>query len=392
MPRQLLAIGLFFLSSGICYAWHSGELLIWMDANRARGLQTLEHQYETKLGIHVRIESPPDIVNSFTIAASGQGGPDIVFWAHDKVAQWAEGGLISALEIRDEVRARYFPLAWQGLAYQGQTWGYPIAFEALGLICNTNLLKGPPPSDFSEIEEMNRSAPHGRYTTFLCSFRDPYYAWAFLAGAGGYIFKSTPDGFDVRDIGVDQPGAIRALTRIVELINGGVVPRRVDYGDIQTRMATGQLKMMVGGPWTWADLDANQIPFEIAPLPGIDGAPAKSFVGVSAAYLNRSSPNHDLAMDFLENCVLTPDGLRAMNSVGPIGVPANKAFYTELAQKDPRIAATKANADAGELIPNVPAMGRFWTAFGAALDIALNGQATPEQALRQAAKDMRRGF
>jgi maltose/maltodextrin transport system substrate-binding protein len=392
MLRQLLAIGLLFLSSGICHAWRNGELLIWMDANRARGLQAIMHQYETRLGIHVRMESPPDIVNSFTIAASGQGGPDIVFWAHDKVAQWAEGGLISAVEIRDEVRARYFPLAWHGLAYQGRTWGYPIAFEALGLICNTKLLKGPPPTDFSQIEAMHRSAPPGRYATFLCSFRDPYYAWAFLAGAGGYIFKPTPDGFNVRDIGVDQPGAIRALTRIVALINAGVVPRRVDYGDIETRMASGQLKMMIGGPWTWGNLDANQIPYEIAPLPGVDGAPAKSFVGVSAAYLNRSSPNHDLAMDFLENCVLTPDGLKAMNAVGPIGVPANKAFYAELAQNDPRIAATKANADAGELIPNVPAMGRFWTAFGAALDVALNGQATPEQALRQAAKDMRRGF
>jgi maltose/maltodextrin transport system substrate-binding protein len=392
MLRQSLAIGLLFLSSGICRAWRDGELLIWMDVDRARGLQPITRQYETKLDIHIRIESPPDLVNSFTIAASGQGGPDIVFWAHDKVAQWAEGGLISPLEIRDEVRARYFPLAWRGLLFQGRTWGYPIAFEALGLICNTNLLTGSPPTEFSQIESMSRSAPPRQYSTFLCSFRDPYYAWAFLAGAGGYIFKPTANGFNVRDVGVDQPGAIRALTRIVELIQAGVVPKRIDYGDVEARMASGQLKMMVGGPWSWANLDRNRIPFEIVPLPGLDGKPAKSFVGVSAAYLNRSSPNHDLATDFLEACVLTPDGLRAMNSVGPIGVPANKAFYEELAQKDPRIAATKANADAGDLIPNIPAMGRFWTAFGAALEIALNGQATPEQALRQAAKDMRRGF
>jgi maltose/maltodextrin transport system substrate-binding protein len=227
------------------------------------------------------------MVNSFTIAASGQGGPDIVFWAHDKVAQWAEGGLISSLEIRDEVRARYFPLAWRGLAYQGRTWGYPIAFEALGLICNTNLLKGPPPSEFSQIEAMNRSAPRGQYSTFLCCFQNPYYAWPFLAGAGGYIFKPTPNGFNVRDIGVDQPGAIQALNQIVALIQAGVVPKRIDYSDVESRMVSGQLKMMVGGPWSWANLDQNHISYQIAPLPGVDGKPAKSFVGVSAAYLNR---------------------------------------------------------------------------------------------------------
>ena len=44
MLRQLLAIGLLFVSSGVCRAWRNGELLIWMDANRARGLQPITRQ------------------------------------------------------------------------------------------------------------------------------------------------------------------------------------------------------------------------------------------------------------------------------------------------------------------------------------------------------------
>jgi len=54
---------------------------------------------------------------------------------------------------------------------------------------------------------------------------------------------------------------------------------------------------------------------------GIEGKLARPFVGVIAAYLNRSSPNQDLTKVFLERYLLTDDGLRAINRAAPIGVP-----------------------------------------------------------------------
>jgi maltose/maltodextrin transport system substrate-binding protein len=38
------------------------------------------------------------------------------------------------------------------------------------------------------------------------------------------------------------------------------------------------------------------------------------------------------------------------------------------------------------VMPNIPQMGRFWSAMGAALQVATNGQATPQAALDEAAR------
>jgi maltose-binding protein MalE len=41
-------------------------------------------------------------------------------------------------------------------------------------------------------------------------------------------------------------------------------------------------------------------------------------------------------------------------------------------------------------MPNIPQMGGFWTSMGAAFEIATNGGATPEVALKDALKNMER--
>jgi maltose/maltodextrin transport system substrate-binding protein len=49
----------------------------------------------------------------------------------------------------------------------------------------------------------------------------------------------------------------------------------------------------------------------------------------------------------------------------------------------------KVCVDGGEVMPNIPQMGRFFNSLGAALQIATNGQASPEAALKEAAANMR---
>jgi maltose/maltodextrin transport system substrate-binding protein len=132
------------------------------------------------------------------------------------------------------------------------------------------------------------------------------------------------------------------------------------------------------------------IDFGLAPIPGVADNPGRPFVGVSVAYLNRSSPNRDLAQEFLENFALTEEGLRAMDHAKPLGVPALISLYDKLAENNPLLRQLKFAVNYGQIMPNIPQMGRFFTSVGLALRAATEGNASPEAALREADTAMRK--
>lgn len=107
------------------------------------------------------------------------------------------------------------------------------------------------------------------------------------------------------------------------------------------------------------------------------------------AYRNRSSPNRDLVEEFLEHYVLTDEGLSAMDHAKPIGVPALISLYDRMAQDNPLVRQLKVSVDQGRIMPNIPQMGRFFTAVGTALQIATDGHASAEAALQEAEANMR---
>jgi len=98
MNRLLWIVSALFLAPINLFAWTNGELLIWMDNDRGRALQPIVKTFEADLGLKVTIETPEKITDSFPIAAQAGKGPDCVIWAHDKIGEWADGGLISPVD------------------------------------------------------------------------------------------------------------------------------------------------------------------------------------------------------------------------------------------------------------------------------------------------------
>ena len=137
----------------------------------------------------------------------------------------------------------------------------------------------------------------------MWEYASPYFSFPFLASAGAYPFKRTESGYDLNDIGVDNSGAIAGLSAIIDLINAGVLPKGSTQDISEEKMSSGVLAAMVNGPWIWTDLRKSGIDFELAPLPGVGGNPGRPLVGVLAALINRSSPNSDFAVAFLERCL-----------------------------------------------------------------------------------------
>jgi maltose/maltodextrin transport system substrate-binding protein len=393
MSKKLL-LGLFVLFSATRgLAWTDGELLIWIGDNRGyHALVELGKKFEKELGVSVKVETQENITDKFQAAAPSGKGPDIFFWANDRIGEWADAGLLKPLKIRPDFKAAFLPMAWEAVTHRKRIWGYPLALECVSLICNKKLVAGKPPTQLSEFPAFAKElkAKDPKLIAIMWDYKSPYFSFPFLASAGAYSFKRTESGYDLKDIGVDNAGAVEGLRAIIDLINNDVLPKGSTQSVMDQRMSSGQLATMVNGPWVWADLRKSGIDFELAPMPGVEGNPGRPFVGVLTALINRSSPNADFAKEFLEKYVCTVDGLKAIDAEAPLGVPALKSLADEMSARNPLIRGTYENALNGVVMPNIPQMGRFWSSMKAAFEIATSLRASPEAALKGARKSMKK--
>jgi maltose/maltodextrin transport system substrate-binding protein len=393
--HRILNVLLLLTGAHIANAWTNGQLVIWMDADRAVAMQLVANKFEQDYGIPVRIETPEKITDSFPLAAQAGKGPDIVVWAHDKVGEWADGGVIAPIEVTAAYMQQFYPMAWDAVRHRRQLWGYPISLEAIGLIYNKKLVSGAPPTQLSDLIPFYQKlkSEHPGTNPILWDYCNPYYSWGILASGGGYIFGKTTDGYDPRTVGVATDGAVQGLSEIVHLIDVGVLPRMVSSGDIaQQLMAQSKLAMMISGPWDWPNLMKSGIDFGVVPMPGISGKPGKAFIGVQVAFINRSSPNRDLAKEFLEKYAFTTESLCALDHVKPIGIPAMISLYDELSRSNPLLGEMKRCAEEGEVMPNIPQTGRFWTSMATAIEVATSGRTSPAAALAEAQRAMLKGI
>jgi maltose/maltodextrin transport system substrate-binding protein len=269
----------------------------------------------------------------------------------------------------------------------GKLWGYPVSIEAIGLVYNKDLVPTPPKS-FDEVEKLDKALSAKGKKAILWDYNNTYFTWPLLAANGGYVFGKKADGdLDPAKVGVNSPGALQGATQLEKLIKDGVMPKGANYSAMEAGFGKGEIAMMINGPWSWDNAKKAGINFGVATIPAVGKKPGRPFIGVLGCMITQPSPNKDIAKEFIENSVLTLDGLKTINASVPLGTPANKALYKELSA-DPNIKATMANAQLGEPMPNIPEMGKFWASMASALENITNGRQTPKEALDGAAARM----
>ena len=384
LPRLALAAALA-LGAALAQAGEPGRLLIWINGDKGyNGLQKIGDEFAKKTGIPVTVEHPEDAPGKFQLAASAGKGPDIWIWPHDRIGEWIAGGLLQPVSPSKKVQADIDPLAWKAFTVAGKTWGYPMSIEAVALVYNKALVKEPPKS-FEEVMALDKKLAAQGKKAILWDYGNTYFTWPLLAANGGYAFKLKPDGtYDPEDTGVNNAGALKGAELLRKLIAEKYMPTGSGYSEMEAGMSKGTVAMMINGPWSWDNLKKSNIDFGVAKIPTVAGKKAAPFVGVLGAMLNKSTPNRDVAVEFIENYMLSVKGLKTINDDVPLGTPASKALFAEL-KSNPNIQATMASAQDGSPMPNNPEMGRFWSSMASALGNVADGRQTPKEALDSAA-------
>ena len=367
---------------------HGLSLLVWINLDKGyNGLQKVGDAFEKASGVKVVVQHPEGAPDKFQAAAGAGKGPDIFCWPHDRAGEWARSGLIVPIKPRASIRDEIEPAAWSAFSYQGKTWGYPLAIESVGLIYNKDLLPTPP-ATFEEIFALDKQLAARGKKAILWDYNKSFFSWSLLAGPGGYVFGRQGNGdYDPTQVGVNNPGALAGALMLDRLVKEGVMPKGARYSEMEASFGRGDLAMMISGPWAWENAKKAGIRFGVAPVPSVGGHNAKPFVGVLGCMIAAPSKVKDIAREFIENHLLRVEGLKLVASHVPLGTPANKAYFAELAN-DENIRATMENARRGEPIPNIPETGRFFPAMDAALEAITNGRQAPKEALDGAAARM----
>lgn len=379
------------LAANAAHAAEKGKLLIWINGDKGYdGIAKIGEKFTKETGIPVVVEHPEDAIAKFEQAAAAGKGPDIWMWPHDRAGSWATAGLIVPVTPSKKTIASIDPLAWKAWTIGGKTWGYPLSIEALGLIYNKALVPTPPKT-WEEVLALDKKLQANGKHAISWPITQIYYTYGLISAGGGYAFKRNADGtYDPQDTGVNNAGSVKGIETLMKLISTGGVSKTADYAVTDSGVNDGSIAMMINGPWSWNNLKKSKIDFGVAPFPKVAGKQGGPFVGVLGAMLSSVSPNKELANEFMENYLLSVEGLKAVNAAVPLGVPANKEFYAEL-KSDPLIAGTMANAQAGTPMPNNPEMTRFWSGMEAALQNITQGRETVKEGLDRAAKRIKGG-
>lgn len=374
--------------SGAAAASDAGKLLVWINGDKGyNGLQKVGDAFAKKSGVPVTVEHPEDAPGKFQQAAAAGKGPDIWCWPHDRLGEWAQSGLVVPINPSKKIKDEIESTAWNAFTYDGKLWGYPLSVEAIGLIYNKALVKTPPKS-FDDVVKLDKELSAKGKKAILWDYNNTYFTWPLLAANSGYVFaKDAKGNLDPAKVGVNSPGAVKGAELLEKLIKDGQMPKGSGYAEMESAFNKGDVAMMITGPWAWDNVKKSKIDFGVAPIPDVAGKPAKPFVGVLGCMITAPSKNKDIAKEFLENHVLRLDGLKTINADVPLGTPANKAFFKELSN-DQHIKATMENARRGEPMPNIPAMGKFWSSMASALENITNGRQSPKEALDAAAARM----
>ncbi|MDY6420830.1 MAG: maltose/maltodextrin ABC transporter substrate-binding protein MalE, partial [Succinivibrio dextrinosolvens] len=297
MKKTILASAICAVTLGLSMSANAAiekdQLTIWVNGDKGyNGIAKVGEKFTADTGIKVTVAHPDQVEVKFQQTAATGNGPDLIMWAHDRFGEWSKAGLISPITVSDEVKAKFANVGWEAMTIDGKIVGYPVAIEAVSLICNNKFVKSQP-ENFEDLMKLGDELKKDGVKPIIWAYTTPYFSYPLIAAQGGYAFKKTANGYDVKDTGVANAGSKAGLNFIKTLLDKGYMDKGADYGVMEAQFTKNKAACIINGPWGWPNYDQSKVDFTVYKLPKLGGKDAKAFVGVTGLAMNSASPNKD---------------------------------------------------------------------------------------------------
>ncbi len=372
MPKiRLYILSLLLVSCPfIASAFQDDALIIWINNDKSHnGLREVAERFTADTGIKIIVETQDDWpeegygdpAEKCTKRAATVGGADVIIWPHDRFGSWINEGFLEPITPSRKVKDSVFDAAWGAVTVGSELYGYPLAMEAISLMYNKDMVPVPP-TTFEEVIALDKKFRKQNRRALTWAWNIPYFTWPLITSGGGYSFKKVNNAYQLDDTGIDSAGAIKGYSMLNRLVTEGLLKETDDWGVMMDGFKSGNIAMIINGPWTWNEVTDAGINFGLAPIPAVDknSGFGKPFVGYLAAAINSYSQKTAIAENFIENYLMSYEGLKTLDKDRPLGATANKQLMEEL-KSNPHIAHTFKAAINGETMPDIPEMNRFWS-------------------------------
>jgi arabinogalactan oligomer / maltooligosaccharide transport system substrate-binding protein len=347
-----------------------------------QSFQEYEAQHDN---VTIIIEEIENVAEALRVAIPAGEGPDIIGWANDQIGTQALVGNIVPLEQYGIDMAfleqTYEPAAVNGVLFMDQIWGLPEAQEGIAIVYNRGVASEADfpadPLDFNALLESARTFRENNPNMYLfCNqglgTNDAYHVAPIYFGHG------VPEYIDDEgNVYLDTPEAFAAGEFIADL--RPYHPSEADHEICRTMLFEQQAAAWWTGPWAIADLEAEQMDYDILPM-------GRPFTGIKVLLMTQNAVdrgNAEVAIDIMR--YFTSYEPSRQMSLANRTIPANSQ-----ALEDPEIQALPTLAGFGEALnlgvpmSSSPYAGAQWDAVGNATLAIMQGVQEPEQALRDA--------
>jgi arabinogalactan oligomer / maltooligosaccharide transport system substrate-binding protein len=356
-------------------------------------LNTVAQQWARKTGNKVVNAGDVDASkDKFKLSARTGRGPDVIQLPHDNLGDLAAPNLVAPQPSGFQVsRGLYDKVGLTAVTYKGKLYGLPIGRESYFLFYNKAMVSKPPATWTALITTAKRLTTGDRYG-FLWDTGNFYYAYNWIRGYGGYVFKVTKNGYDPTKLGINTPGGIRGLKFIQDLVQvHHLTPASTNTDIAEGNFKNGKAAMIIDGPWAVQSFRSAGVNFGVAALPKLpNGHVSSPFVGLQALFVNRYSKNTKEAWDLVRYLSIhLPMPLFRASGRVPV---LKSAAKSKVVQSNPVTKVVIQAANNGEPMPNIPAMGTVWGPMGDQLALLVQGKTTPAAAARAAQERIARAI
>lgn len=315
-------------------------------------------------------------------------GPDIVRLEPPKVSQYLNNDWLAPLDdvVTDETTGDYFANTIEAASKDGVVYAVPQDVSTLALYYRKDLLADAkidaPPTTWDELkQDAVTLTGDGTYGIGLFGGWGAYefYPWLWQAGAEVLNEDGTKATFN-------SPEAVKALQLWVDLQNSAMPPgmATATEDDVRGPFENGTLAMFTSGPYMVSTLRGDALSDDewgVAPLPA-DQRSASVLGGMDLAVLKGSSVQ-DEAKDFLR--WLMQDDVQTTWATDLGYIPVKQSMYDDPQFADDPTTAAFRDIVAGSLSrPTIERAADVDSALGDAVQAAVSGAATPQEALDDA--------